>query len=141
MGSSTKWLGVVAAMASGCGGAPKSGDGSFSETPFVTLEAAESKLVIEVRTAPSQPPERGISTIQLVVRDRNQVLQEGIDVQATPWMPSMGHGASVLPTVSSPSKGTYVLDGVYMFMPGRWELRTAFSGRVTDSATAAFDIP
>jgi acetylornithine deacetylase/succinyl-diaminopimelate desuccinylase-like protein len=141
MRSHSSWFGFAALVASGCSGGPKSESGSFSGAPLVTLVSAESKLVIDVRTAPSQPPERGISSVELVVRDQSHVLQEGLDVHATTWMPSMGHGASVLPTVSSAGHGTYVLDDVYLFMPGSWELRTSFSGGVTDSATAAFDIP
>lgn len=134
-------IGVAAVLAVGCGGAPKPASGSFPDAPLATVTSAGGELVIEVRTAPEQPPERGIDSVQLVVRDRAGVLQDSLDVAATPWMPAMGHGTSVAPTVSSPRAGTYVLDDVYLFMPGRWELQTTLSGRVTDSATPAFDIP
>jgi hypothetical protein len=108
---------------------------------LVTLSSDESKLVIEIRTAPNQPPERGVASVQLVVTDVNGVPQEGLDVAAMPWMPAMGHGTAVQPIASSGGKGAYVLDNVYLYMPGHWELRTSFSGSVTDRATPAFDVP
>jgi hypothetical protein len=136
-----KWIGGAAVVLFGCGAAPRSENGSFPAEPLATIASVESKLVIEVRTAPAQPPERGVAAVQLVVKDRNGILQDGLEVAATPWMPAMGHGASVQPTVASPGKGTYLLDDVYLFMPGRWEIRTSFSGAVTDRATPAFDVP
>jgi hypothetical protein len=134
-------IGIAAVLLAGCGSTPEAGSHSFPDAPFATLSSANDQLVIEVRTAPQQPPDRGIDSVELVVRDRSGVLQDSLEVVATPWMPAMGHGASVVPTVSSPDKGRYVLDNVYLYMAGRWELRTSFSGHVMDSATPAFDIP
>lgn len=133
---------ALAALAVGCGAssAPPS-SGTFPDAPLLTLAGDEDKLVIEVRTAPEQPPDRGVAAVELLVKNRDGAPQDGLDVAMTPWMPSMGHGASVLPTVSTRGPGTYVLDNVQLFMPGRWELRTAFSGSVTDRATPAFDVP
>jgi hypothetical protein len=56
-------------------------------------------------------------------------------------MPAMGHGSSVEPVTTAKGNGTYVLDNVYLFMAGHWELRTTFSGSVTDRATPSFDVP
>jgi hypothetical protein len=64
-----------------------------------------------------------------------------LGIVSTLWMPAMGHGSSVEPVVSPKGKGTYVLDNVYLYMPGHWELRTSFSGTVTDRATPTFDVP
>jgi hypothetical protein len=66
---------------------------------------------------------------------------DGVDVAAVPWMPAMGHGASVTPTVTAAGRGAYVLHDVDCFMPGSWELRTTFSGKVDDRATITLDIP
>jgi hypothetical protein len=142
MRSVATWLFVAAAFVSACGGAgaPGSGDGSFPATPLVTLSSETSKLVIEVRTAPDQPPQRGVASVELVVKVEGAP-QDGLDVMSTPWMPAMGHGTSVTPTVTAKGNGTYVLDNVYLYMPGHWELRTSFSGSVSDSATPSFDVP
>src|SRR5438270_11525090 len=94
-----KCIGGAAVVLLGCGGAPRSENGSFPAEPLTTIASVDGKLVIEVRTAPAQPPERGVASVQLVVKDPNGVLQDGLVVAATPWMPAMGHGASVQPTV------------------------------------------
>jgi hypothetical protein len=136
-----KWVFVAAAFVSACGSAGSTPNGSFPSAPFLTLSSDESKLVIEVRTAPDQPPERGVASVQLVVKDQEGAAQDGLDVASTLWMPSMGHGPSVQPIVSVKGNGTYLLDNVYLFMPGHWELRTSFSGSVIDRATPSFDVP
>jgi hypothetical protein len=97
-------------------------------------------MTIEVRTGPVQPPARGQANVQLLVRDESGVPLDGLVVEATPWMPAMGHGSSVRPSVISNGDGEYVLENVSMYMPGRWELRTIFSGVVMDSATPVFDV-
>src|SRR5258706_15782031 len=104
------WVRVAAAFASACGGASSAPNGSFPSAPFASLSSDASKLVIEVRTAPDQPPERGVASVQLVVKDQQGILQDGLDVTSTPWMPSMGHGSSVMPMASAKGNGTYVLD-------------------------------
>jgi hypothetical protein len=133
---------VAAVFAPACGGASNPQNASFQdEPPLATLSSDQSQLVIEVRTAPTQPPERGIASVQLVVKDQQGAPEDSLDVSALPWMPAMGHGTSVAPVVSAKGNGTYVLDNVYLFMPGHWELRTTFSGSVSDSATPTFDVP
>jgi hypothetical protein len=136
-----KWTFFAAAVVSACGGASSAPNGSFEGPPLATLSSEDSKLTIEVRTAPDQPPSRGVASVQLVVKNVEGVLQDGLGVAATTWMPSMGHGSSVDPVTSAKGNGTYVLDNVYLFMPGHWELRTTFSGTVTDRATPSFDVP
>jgi hypothetical protein len=136
-----RWIFVIAASGTACGAASRPETHSFSESPLSTLSSNDGKLVIEVRTAPDQPPQRGVASVQFVIKNANGVLQDGLDIATTPWMPAMGHGTSVQPTPSARGNGTYVLDNVYLFMPGVWELRTGFSGSVTDSATPSFDVP
>jgi hypothetical protein len=53
----------------------------------------------------------------------------------------MGHGASVVPSVTESSPGTYVVDPCEFIMPGTWELKVAISGPVTDHVEPQFDIP
>jgi hypothetical protein len=63
-------------------------------------------------------------------------------------MPAMGHGTSLVPTVTSQQDGVYIADNIDFFMPASWQLRITFSAEhsdgsagATDSATPAFDIP
>jgi hypothetical protein len=99
------------------------------------------KLRVEVRTSP-QPPNRGTTRVQLRVFDAaTGAAEPGLTVAAVPFMPAMGHGTSITPQSSVTPEGYYVLDNVSMFMPGRWELRIDFSGKVVDRAVPTFDIP
>ena len=65
---------------------------------------------------------------------------DGLQIAATPWMPSMGHGASVVPTVTPRGAGVYDLADVDFFMPGSWELRLTLHGTLDDTATITFDV-
>jgi hypothetical protein len=108
---------------------------------LAVLMTEQGKLRIEVRTAPVQPPERGLATVQYLIEDESGIRIDGLALEVTPWMPAMGHGTSVVPTVTAQGGGAYVVDNVSLFMPGRWELRSAFSGSRTDRAAPAFEIP
>jgi hypothetical protein len=53
----------------------------------------------------------------------------------------MGHGASIVPSITDEGSGRYVASDVDFFMPGTWELRTTLAGALQDSATPTFQIP
>jgi len=65
---------------------------------------------------------------------------DGLTVDMRPWMPSMGHGTSK-PTITAEGNGRYLVSDVYLFMPGTWELRTTFSGPVSDTAAPTISVP
>jgi len=135
------WLIVGSLCTSACGSEVSPETSAFPEAALATLSSDEGKLVIEVRTAPDQPPGRGVDGVELFVKSAEGVPLEGLAITSLPWMPSMGHGTSVLPTITERGQGRYVLGNVYLYMPGRWELRTSFSGSVTDGAAPAFEVP
>jgi YtkA-like len=124
----------------GCATESGSGDGTFPAEPLATIHS-QSGLAIEVRTSPDQPPARGESSVELRVSDAHGKLLDGLDVDAEPWMPAMGHGASTDPVKTPEGDGRYRFDKVELFMPGEWELRLTFSGETSDRATARFQIP
>jgi hypothetical protein len=131
----------LAACSSDPGAAP-TGPVAFSSEPMMTETSSAGRFRIEVRTAPQQPPSRGLQTIQLVIRDvTTQAPEPGLTLDVLPWMPAMGHGAPLTPNVSEGPPGTYVVGDVDFFMPGVWELRTSISGPVTDHAAPSFQIP
>ncbi len=108
---------------------------------MITQASDGGQLTIEVRTSPEQPPERGLAIVKLTIADAAGDPMEDLVVTAVPWMPDMGHGTSVKPTVTNEGGGEYQLDNVNMFMPGRWELRTKMTGPMDDSAKFIFQIP
>ena len=125
----------------GCSSASESAsDEPFPETPLTTISSDAAGLVIEVRTSPNLPS-RGTNKIELTVTDGAHVLRDGLTIQATTYMPEMGHGAAVVPSVAAGGSGKYVVSNVDLFMPGRWELRTTIGGSVEDHATILFQIP
>jgi YtkA-like protein len=132
---------VFAACSSGSGVAPP-GSVTFAAQPMMTETSSSGRLRIEVRTAPEQPPSRGVQTVELVIRDATtQAPEPGLTLGVLPWMPAMGHVASLTPTVNENPPGTYVVGDVDFFMPGTWELRTSISGPVADHAAPSFQIP
>jgi hypothetical protein len=128
---------VVTACSSngaGAGGAP------FPATPAAALDGTSHVVHFEIRTSP-QPPARGVSRAELrVTKLAGGAPVDGLTVAAVPWMPAMGHSASVQPTVSAEGSGKYLVDDVDFFMPGRWELRVSARGAVEDDATFTFDV-
>jgi len=134
-------LAVVAAT--GCSGAsaPSASADAFAGAPLTTFTTDGGKLVVDLRTAPDQPPGRGVDSVELTVRDPSGAPEDGLVVDILPWMPAMGHGSSVRPQVEAKGGGRYVATSVNFFMPGQWQLRLTFSGPVEDHATPVLQIP
>ena len=128
-----------------CSSGSSSSTNDFSQSPLMTLTSDSGKLHVAVRTSPTQPPTRGEQSVQLVITDDDDKPQSGLSLDTTPWMPAMGHGASVTPSVTETSPGTYVVEDVDLFMPGTWELRTtiadADSSSTADHVAPSFQIP
>lgn len=114
--------------------------GAFPAEPFVTTTSDAGTLHVEVRTAPSQPPARGVCSVELTVTDAKGVAVDDLKLDVVPWMPAMGHGTSITPTVAALGAGKYLVTNVSLFMAGDWELRTSFEGPVRDRAAPAFQI-
>ena len=135
---------LAVAAASGCGTAP-SADSSLPPTfpaePFQRLTTAGALFDVALRTAPQQPPQRGIDTLQYQVTDPSGAPVTGLVLTVVPWMPAHGHGTSVRPTVTETGDGLYEASNVVLFMQGRWELRTSITGGGAQDAVApAFDV-
>ncbi len=128
----------------GCGGGDgttTTGTETFPDTPFASVASDSGQLRVDARSGPEQPPTRGVNDVELTVVDANGVARDGLAVEVVPWMTAMGHGASVTPTVTPRGQGRYLVTNVVLFMPGRWELRTAITGTATDHATVFVAVP
>ncbi|HEY4156710.1 MAG TPA: FixH family protein [Polyangiaceae bacterium] len=131
-------LGLLSACSGGA--APSEANAEYSAAPLLDLKS-DTGLDVEVRTLPLQPPALGTSSVELTITDTATELPEsGLDIKTVPWMPAMGHGTSVTPTVAETAPGVYEISGVVLFMPGTWELRTTLSGSVTDQVVPTFQI-
>jgi hypothetical protein len=139
-----KWTALlIATLALGaCATEDASGgaDAAFPDAPYATVTTESGTLRIAVRTAPAQPPPRGVITVEYTITDPSGRALDGLDVSVTPWMPEMGHGASVEPAIEPLGEGRYRVSNLALYMPGRWELRTSIAGEVTDHVVVALDV-
>lgn len=105
-------------------GATDSGtDSGFPSAAAVRVQSDSTRLWIEVRTAPEQPPVHGSNTVELTITDASGTPVDGLTVVVVPWMPSMGHGSTTTPAVSPQGQGKYLVTNVTLQMAGTWELR------------------
>lgn len=145
IGSSSGFAAVaglsIFAGSAGCSSSAPAPEG-FPAAPLTMLVTDGQKLKVDLRTSPDQPPTVGVDSVELVVTDgESGAPLDGLTVTMTPWMPAMGHGASVPPELQAMGKGRYVFTNVSLFMPGEWQLRTQFSGEVSDCVEPIFNVP
>jgi hypothetical protein len=128
-----------------------------TENPLLTLPSIAGAWRISVWTSP-QPPQKGSDDVMYRVFDSAGLPVDGLTIQVTPWMTAHGHGTPVQPTVTPLGEGWYLVRPTYLYMAGRWDLRTSIEARTdladgsssrgdtmkttsTDSAVPSVDIP
>lgn len=134
---------LVAAASGGCSSSSAPDPGNFTEAPAATLTSDAASFRIVMHSAPDPQPSRGVNSLRLVVTKASDGSPAaGLELDVVPWMPAMGHGASVKPTVQvGPEAGVYTVSNVNLFMPGLWEIRATIGGSTQpDHATAQFEI-
>jgi hypothetical protein len=131
---------LLLALAAGCSGAPDGGADGFPETPYATVMTDAGTLRVEIRTAPTQPPARGLLEVEYAITDAQGAPRDGLSLTVDPWMPEMGHGASVEPTVEPLGGGLYRVSRLGLYMPGRWQLRTGIAGAASDHVVIDLDV-
>lgn len=132
------WLGLAA-----CGGGP--GLMGFDPGPPVgeplsTLRSADGTWDVSLWTAP-QPPPKGSVEVKYRIVDQTQTPIDGLALQVVPWMPAHGHGTSVAAIVTPEGEGYYLVKPVFLYMSGRWELRTTIGGIAGDGVVPVVDVP
>ena len=133
-----------AAASAGCGGSAGAPDpGAFASSPAATLTSDSGLHRIAVYSAPDAQPTRGVNALRIVITNvEGGRPATGLDLDVVPWMPAMGHGASVKPRVETGTEpGVFTVTRVNLFMPGLWEIRTSIGGATQrDHATAQFEV-
>ena len=134
--------GLLAGLAAGCGTAPAApAEIAFPPEPLTTLTTSGGRWQVAVRTSP-QPPIKGVDAVQFQITDADGTGVDGLAVTAVPWMTAHGHGTSARTQVIPQGLGVYQIENVYLYMDGRWELRsTLVSEDATDAVTPIFDVP
>jgi len=139
--SNTLVIAAIGVVLVACGSAPAAGNGEFPSAAYSSITSDGGGYRIEVRTAPGQPPQRGELEVELRIVDAAGSQADGLTLDVTPWMPSHGHGTSVVPTVAALGGGTYRVGQVELFMPGTWLLRIAITkDGHADSAAANVEV-
>lgn len=125
-----------------CSSAPSGSAGAFPEAPLASLPTAGTQLGVEVRSAPAQPPARGLSELELRVHDGAGAPRDGLAISVTPVMAAHGHGAPGSPVVAAIGEGRYLVSELQLPMSGTWELRLALRGEggFEDHATASIEV-
>ena len=83
---------------------------------------ASGSLRAELRTRPDQPPLRGPVDAEVRLRDAQGTPAAGRQPWVSAWMPAMGHGNHGEVTAEETGDGVYLLHGLELPMPGRWEV-------------------
>ena len=122
-----------------CGGAPQPAAVVYSDTASQQVTSDSGALVLRVYEPVSQPMGRGVNSLKLVVSAPDGSPEAGESVSMETWMPAMGHGSAVIPTVAPVGDGFEVTE-ISFPMAGTWQLRATLSGAVSDHATLSFDI-
>lgn len=135
MSPAPSWLalGLVGALG-GCSGAPS------DASAFPLTVTSDRGALRATFTANPDPPIVGTNEIDVdVTRASDGSAVDGLTITVAPFMPAMDHGTSGA-TVTPTGHGHYRVQDVYLFMPGRWELETSFTGPVQDHAAPSFEL-
>jgi hypothetical protein len=129
-------------LAAGCGGGGSGDPGPVAAEAASTVTSDSGSYRISVHSAPDGQPTRGVNTLQMVVtRVGDGAPAAGLELDVVLWMPAMGHGASVKPSVHAEAEpGVFTVTNVNLFMPGLWEIRTTIGGSASDHVTPTFEI-
>jgi hypothetical protein len=88
---------------------------------------ANGALTFVLQASDPAPPAKGANLFTVVVNDAEGAPQDGV-LTVDLFMPDHGHGTSVPPAVSlDEASGTYMIDPVYLFMPGVWRIELGYS--------------
>jgi hypothetical protein len=119
------WVTLFVALAA-CGTTSSDDDsGPLVQVASVTSQSGAFEVAM---LAHSATPTRGSHSLELVVTSvQDAAPVDGLSLTLVPWMPAMGHGTAIVPTITPLGDGTYELDDVDLYMAGLWELRTTFA--------------
>jgi len=134
---------LAAAFASACGETEEPrAPVVFAGDASLVLASMPSGWTTAWRFSPPRPV-RGFNAAEVTVRGGDGTPLLGLLVEALPWMPAHGHGTSAKAIVTEQGEGVYVIDPVYFYMGGHWELRTSLAAADTvmaEDVTPSFDI-
>lgn len=134
---------AATALVLACSSSAANTPSAVSATSAAEVDTDDAHFHVAIFTAPEATLSRGVNTLRLVVTNKqdSSIATSVTSVHVVPWMPAMGHGASVKPHVQSDvSPGVFLATDVNAFMPGLWEIRLTIDDGHAHQATARFDV-
>ena len=124
-----------------CAATATPNDDHFPNAPYTQFIAGVEPLSFELRTSPSQPPERGSFAMEVRVTNGSGAPRDDLDIDVVPFMGAHGHGTNAAPTVTPLGDGRYRIEGLELSMPGFWQLQFAVRGEGIDAnATTTLEV-
>ena len=110
--------------------------GNTAESLKKTTDNNKFEVVI---TPPSEGFTVGTNDLALKISDSKGKGVTGAIISITPWMPGMGHGVMLKPSVKETGSGYYSAGNVGFSMPGQWQLIVTVNKKdLEDKATFEF---
>lgn len=92
-------------------------------------------------TPDPDPPVAGDNELAIELFDAEGTPLAGATVEATPFMPSMGHGSDEDPVVEELGDGAYLATNIVYTMPGPWDLTIVVTtADAEDMFVLAYDV-
>ncbi|MEB2312217.1 MAG: FixH family protein [Sorangiineae bacterium] len=131
-------LGFLLALGStACGGSEHASEGVDASD---ALKSQSGAYLVRYTPIPD-PPVTGKNQLTLELTRAKGGAVDDATLEVTPWMPAMGHGSPVQPTVQNLGSGRYSVDDLGYTMPGRWEVQVALTdARVVDQVVIELDV-
>lgn len=131
-------LGFLLALGStACGGSERTSEGLDASD---ALKSQSGAYLVRYTPIPD-PPVTGKNQLTLDLARATGGAVADATLEVTPWMPAMGHGSPVQPTVQDLGGGEYSVDDLDYTMPGRWEVKIALTDAdVVDQVVIELDV-
>jgi hypothetical protein len=108
--------------------------------PNMSVTSASGALDFILVDSNPAPPASETNVWTMRITNSAGVSQPGVAATVLPFMPDMGHGTSITPSMAANADGTYTVQPLYLFMAGVWTVTftTVPASGPSDSAVFFF---
>jgi hypothetical protein len=108
--------------------------------PNLSVTSASGALDFILLSSNPAPPASETNVWLMRITNTSGVNQPDLVANVLPFMPDMGHGTSIVPSMTPNTDGTYTVQPLYLFMAGVWSITftTVPASGPSDSAVFFF---
>jgi hypothetical protein len=106
--------------------------------PNLSVNSASGALDFILLSSTPAPPAAENNVWSIRITNDAGVSQPDVTATVLPFMPDMGHGTSIVPSMTSNGDGTYAVQPLYLFMAGIWSITFTTTPASGPSDSAAF---